>query len=109
MAVKARLPDVRSEAHMKSASAGAARVFVAIVLFAIALPAFYQQTLGTGGNRVHTSSTSNLRRAGDVASVMDDAQVRLYCGLGGGVQVASARRDGEQLQMDLLGRFAVEE
>jgi hypothetical protein len=54
MAVKARLPDVRSEAHMNAASLIPARVFVAIVLFAIALPAFYQQTLGTGGSDIPT-------------------------------------------------------
>src|SRR5713101_5425479 len=48
------------------------------------------------------------RRAGDVASVVDDAQVRLGRRLGGGVQVAGARGDGQQLQMRLLRRLAVE-
>ena len=39
---------------MNAASLVPARVFVAIVLFAIALPAFYQQTLGTGGSDIPT-------------------------------------------------------
>lgn len=39
---------------MKVASRIPAKVLVASVLFAIALPAFYQQTLGTGGSDIPT-------------------------------------------------------
>src|SRR5713226_9847915 len=52
---------------------------------------------------------SNSCRAGDISSAVDDAQVRLSRRLGGGVQVTGARRDGQQLQMRLFRRFAVEE
>ena len=52
MPVESRLQVGPVEAHVGSRIA--AKVLVATILFAISLPAFYQQTLGTGGSDIPT-------------------------------------------------------
>src|SRR4029453_3608738 len=52
MPVEPRSQVGPAEAHV--AARIAAKVLVATVLFAISLPAFYQQTLGTGGSDIPT-------------------------------------------------------